>query len=153
MSMRDLLHEVKFSTLCDQIDCTDAAAINAASPNSLDTQGYESNMIMLGFADTDTGAYDMVFQMYESDTSVTHAGSACAAADVVVMREDGVKTKCPAATGILTMDAVGDDDFVYLFQYVGKKRWVRLTATVGTVNVTPSMIGVQAHARRQPPYA
>jgi hypothetical protein len=110
-------------------------------------------MIILSFGDLDTGAYDMVFTMYESDTSVTDAGTACAAADVVVMREDGVKAKCPAATGVLTLTAVGDDDFAYLFQYVGTKRWVQLTASVGTVDVAPAMIGLQAHATRQPPFA
>jgi hypothetical protein len=146
MVNKDVVHSVKIAPMATQISATDAAAINAQFATALDTQGYEGNAIVVYFADVNN-VLDNNFRMYESDVSATDAGTAVTAANVRVRRHDGVLTKCPAATGILTTTAAADEDSFWIFEYIGNKRWVRVTAAAGTADVTIGMFSLQTHAR------
>lgn len=149
MVNRDIFHSVHFTPLANQISCTNAAAINAAFPTALDTSDFEGNAIILYFADVNN-VLDCTYTMFESDVSATDAGTACDHADVRVKRNDGTVTKCPETTGVLTTTAAADEDFLWIFEYLGTKRWIRVTAGVGSADVTPGMMGVQTDPRHGP---
>ena len=157
MATKDLFHELDISVpvyggASTQIACTDMVTTNAQFVNGMDTAGYESNMIVLYFADTSASpVYDV--QMYENNTSAATLGTACAAADVLVRRDDNVNTECPAATGILRMGGNTAEDHFYIFQYIGAMRFVKLIFTAGggdTPNIVPGMMFIQGNPRHGP---
>lgn len=135
-----------------QIDITDAAAFNTQFATAMDTSGFEANGFILYFAEINN-VLDMVFTMFESDVSAADAGTAVDHSEVRVTRHDGVVTKCPATTGVLTTSAAADENSFWLFEYLGDARWIRLTASVGTANITVGLMGIQMHPRRAPEHA
>ena len=157
MANKDLFHEQDisvptFAGAGPQINCTDMAAVNAQWVNGMDTSGSESNMIVLFFADKNASpVYDV--QMYENDTSAATLGTAVAATDVLVRRDDNVNTECPAATGLLRMGGNTAEDHFYIFQYIGTMRYVKLVFTAGggdTPDSIPGMMFIQGRARHGP---
>ena len=156
MPTKDLFHELDISVPTyagagPQISCTDTAAINAQFATAMDTSGYESNIIVLYFSDI-SNVIDYTFQMFESNTRATDAGTAVAATDVIVRRDDNTNTECPAATGILTTTGATSENHFYIFEYLGNMRWVQLTVggAVGTADCTPGMMWLQGHPRHGP---
>ena len=155
MGMNDLYHELNFELApfagaAPQITCTDFAAFNTQFATALDTAGYEANMFVLYFSHINNATV-YTFQMFESDASAVAAGTAVAAADVLVRRDDGDVTDCPVATGILTMAGAVSEHHFYTFQYTGRRRWIHMVCGGGTgEDFTPGMITIQAKGRREP---
>jgi hypothetical protein len=159
MVMKDLIHKLQIENKVRPTSCVNTAAFNTAfTTTSVDTQGCEGVVFLLNFNNADASP-DYVFQLYDSDTSVTDAGAICAAADVIVRAHGATpgaateltaQAKIPAATGVLTMTTSDDEDNVYSFTYIGPKRWVRLQSTVGTKTEIMSCIVIKYALDREP---
>ena len=146
MSQIDELRRMKLGLKFETISCANAAAFNTAhTTTNLDTQGFETNMFLLT-VNTIGNTPDYVFKIYETDVSVTDAGSAAAAANVIAVRSDNTNTKI--TSGVLTETANGDEGKLYIFEYTGDARWIRLQCTVGTKTATFGLQTLQMHARR-----
>ena len=79
MSQKDELRRMKWGLKFETLSCANAAAFNAAhTTTNLDTQGFETNMFILT-VNTIGNTPDYVFKIYETDVSVTDAGTAAAA--------------------------------------------------------------------------
>ena len=133
---------VKFET----ISCANAAAFNTAhTTTNLDTEGFETNMFLLT-VNTIGNTPDYVFKVYETDVSVTDAGTAADAANVIAVRSDDTNTKITG--GVITETANADEGKMYIIEYAGCARWIRLQCTTGTKTATFGLQTLQMHARR-----
>ena len=154
MSMKDVYHELHITPAATQIICTDAAAFNTQfNGATVDTLGYEGNMLVLYFGDL-SNATVYTFQLFESDTSAAAAGSAVAGTQVDIRRHDGDTSERVAATGVLTMTGAGSEHNYYTFDYKGSMRWIHLVCGAGAgEDFWPGVMVIQAKGRRGPGHA
>jgi hypothetical protein len=151
MSMKDLLHRLQLKVLFEATSCANAAAFNSAfTTTNVDTQGFETNMLVL-HATTSASVSNYVFTLYETDVSATDAGAAVTpTANTLAVRDDNSNTKISA--GVLTMTAAADNGHTYIFEYLGNKRWFRLNAATGSVTVSFDVTLIQSNLRHGPYY-
>lgn len=138
MTAKTLMRNLAGGTIVAKVksvSCANVAAFNTAfTTTSIATEGYDAVVFILTVAD-DNATPDYVFSLYESNTSVTDAGTLVAADDVVA---HGINAAGTAFTdtkivdGVLTMTHNDDEDLTYVWVYRGNARWVRLQGTVGT---------------------
>jgi hypothetical protein len=146
MSQKDELRRMKFGVKFETLSVANAAAFNTAhTTTNLDTQGFETNMFLLT-VNTIGNTPDYVFKIYESDVSVTDAGTAASADDVIAVRSDNTNTKITG--GVITETVNGDEGKMYIIEYTGCARWIRLQCTTGTKTATFGLQTLQMHARR-----
>jgi len=156
MASKDIFHalDVAVPTYAGAgplVSCTDAAAFNTQFATSMDMQGYEGGMMVLYFADI-SNAVVYTFQVFESDTSATDAGTAVTDANQVTChRDDNTNTEWSATTATLTLTGAASENHTYTFQYTGNKRWAQLTCGAGAgEDFTPGVLYIRAQGRRQP---
>ena len=153
MAMKEIGHDMDVVVPVRSVSCANAAAFNTAfTTTSIDTRGCESVMFILSSAD-DNSTPDYVFRLMESNTSVTDAGTNVAAADMIVhgrIAATGLVSDGEIAAGVLTTTADASEDVVYIFEYIGDMRWVRLQSTVGTKTNHFTCTVIKSHFRRGP---
>lgn len=129
--MKDLHNSISAVSVLDPV-----VVSATATHTDIDLKDFNSAelLIWLGL-DAGTGlssSHKLVFTLYDSADGVTYA---------VVEAKDMLGVT-PATGVILTVDAVGEDNVLYQYGYVGGKRYLQLIATeTGTVSC-PMAIGV-----------
>jgi len=145
MTAKTFLKNLGAGTIENKImptSCVQAAGFNAAhTTTSIATAGYKATAFILTVAN-DGATPDWVMQLYESDVSVTDAGTAVVDGDMIVhgISQDGtafVDTKISA--GVLTMTNSTDEHYTYVFVYTGRAQWVRLQCISGTKTNTMAL--------------
>ena len=140
MGVKKFLNNLAGGTIENKVrptSCVQAAGFNAAhTTTSIATKGYGAIVFVLTIA-ADAAGPDWRFCLFESNVSVTDAGAQVAPEDVIVHGLNAAGTafsdaKCPATTGLLTMNHNDDEALTWIFVYNGNAKWVRLQATVGT---------------------
>ena len=161
MSMKPLMDDLRITPATGAAGnaaevCANAAAFNTQFATAMDTAGFESNMMMLSFADLDN-VVNYVFTMYESDTQEAVPSATMTVvvhSQMRVQRHDGSQTLCPATTAVLSLTQASDEDNIYLFEYFGVRRFILLVASgVANVNIQPNLTWIQANPRRGPTHA
>lgn len=158
--LREILHKSQFEMKVPPITCANAAAFNTAhTTTNVDTLGCEAVTFLLSIGGS-AQTPDYVFELFDTNVSVTDAGAICAAADVIVHSHGALgainatsEAKCVASTGVLTMTANADESTTYSFTYIGAKRWVRLQCPTGTKTEIFSVVVVKQALDREPTIA
>ena len=152
MGNKEDLHKLKITQVAPPISQAPTTALTTTAA-ALDTSGFESNMFVLTIGAG--GQTDCVFQLTDTDTSSTTAGTAVTGRNVIFAVDNDSATWLGTSavglfvqsTGTLTAstDPVGR---TFMFAYTGPKRWVRLVATAGS-SIVYSVVAVQGHFRYQ----
>ena len=153
MTVKTFLKNLSAGTIENKImpvSCVQALGFNTAhTTTSIATAGYKAIAFILTFAN-DGATPDWVMQLYESNTSVTDAGTAVVAGNMIVhgISQDGtafVDTKISA--GVLTMTNDTDEHYTYVFVYTGRAKWVRLQCISGTKTNTMGLTVLKLRSR------
>jgi hypothetical protein len=151
MATKEDLHELKITTYAVPLAGTPATVLSTTAA-AIDTKNYESTMFILTIGAA--GVTDAVFQLQDTDTTSTTAGTAVTGRNVIFAAEDddtlwlGTTSAVGLfvqSTGTLTC-STNPVNHTFIFAYTGAKRWVRLVATAGS-SLTYSVVVVQGHAR------
>jgi NADPH-dependent curcumin reductase CurA len=149
MVNKEVFHTLHWVQVYAPLTCANTAAVEAAfGALGLDTTDAEVNtfVLVLGTAANS----DFVITLMESATAAG-AGTAVAAADCKVVREDGDVAKIVGPT--LTTTAGADTAHTYFFQYKGRSDFIRLTSTVGTQATIVGCYLLKTHLRNEPAHA
>ena len=140
MSTKDIHSSIKAVSVLDPI------AISAtATHTDIDLAGWEAaELIIFAGLDAGTGlssSHKLVFTLYDSPDGTTY--TLCDDVDVL-----GVTV---ASGVILTIDAVGEDNSIYQFGYVGGQRYLQLIYTeTGTVSMPLAILVVKGNGQDKP---
>ena len=128
------------------VSVLDPIAISAtATHTDIDLAGWESALLVINCgldAGTTLGSsHKFVFTLYDSPDGTTY--TLCDDVDVL-----GVTV----ASGVIcTIDAVGEDNSIYQFGYVGGQRYLQLIYTItGTVSMPMSIEVIKGHGQDKP---
>jgi hypothetical protein len=146
MVNKEMFHRIHWVPVFAPIVCANTAAVEAAfGATCIDTSDAESNTFVLALGTAATA--DLVVTLMESATAAG-AGTAVAAADCKVIRDDGNVAKIVGSQ--LTATAGADTAHTYFFQYKGTMDFIRLTSTVGTVSTIVGCYLLKTHLRNAP---
>jgi len=137
--MKDLYNKVEVTSILDPI-----AVTASATYTDIDLKGFNSACIVMNCGeDGETlGAFHkFVGVLYDSADGVTYA----------VVETADMLDLTVASGVIFTIDAVGEDNSIYKFGYVGGKRYLQLISTVtGTVSMPTSIELIKSDPENAP---
>jgi hypothetical protein len=149
MVNKEIFHRIHWVPIFAPLVCANTAAIETAFGNQcIDTTDAESNTFVLVLGTAATA--DLVIGLKESATAAG-AGTAVAAADCKVVRDDGDVAKIVGS--LLTATAGADTAHTYFFQYKGTMDFIRLTSSVGTISTIVGCYLLKTYLRNEPAHA